>query len=143
MKNAIKKAIEGGYEYNCGKGLFFKGDGQRCEFGGVNSDFTIWTRLDNGSSICVSHEDVLLDPIFWQSLGKQQGWDYESERFYCPKCEDQNKTNWCNKKFCMECGGEMSAFTYRTKRWVEKWHDFIDNIALGGNIDDFFNELLK
>lgn len=75
MKKAILRAIEGGYTYNCGKGLFTKGDKMECVFSGVNSDWTVWTRKDNQSSICVGHEEALLDPLFWQSLGKAEGWN--------------------------------------------------------------------
>ncbi len=72
METAIKKAIKGGYTYVCGKrGVFERtGDGMECEFSGVNSAWTVWTRKDNGSSICVPHEETVLLPLFWQCLIK-------------------------------------------------------------------------
>ena len=74
MKKAITQAIEAGYTYHCGKGIFSKGDGMKCYFSGANSEWAVWTREDSGSSICVSHEDTLLDPDFWYFLGKAKGW---------------------------------------------------------------------
>lgn len=54
------------------------------------------------------------DPFFWQSLGKQQGWN-ELDK-YRPE------------------GNTI---------WKKHWHSFIDHIAQGRDIDEFFNQLIK
>ena len=88
METAIKKAIEGGYD---GHGL----------------------TLDSGAVI---YDRFLLDPLFWQCLGKAEGWI-----------------------------DEMYEYTneHDIPGWHVKWLLFIDHIAEGKDIDSFFNELLK
>lgn len=56
MKNAIQKAILGGYKGYPGV-EFVVADGETFKFGGE-----------------VNEHRVLLDPEFWRCLGKQQGW---------------------------------------------------------------------
>ena len=58
-------------------------------------------------------ERVYLDRDFWYYLGKQQKW--------------------------------QSIDTYRAKwiPWISAWHNFIDHLAEGKDIDSFFNNLLK
>lgn len=56
---------------------------------------------------------ILLDPLFWQCLGKSLGWDNKDEFIL----NDEN-------------------------RWIYRWHSLIDHIADGGDIDTFFKELL-
>lgn len=66
MKNAIEKALSGGYQ--------------------IHGDLTI-EELDNYSplEVCVTMKEVLfLDPLFWQALGKAIGW---SEYAVCIACE--------------------------------------------------------
>ena len=99
MEKAIKKAIEGGYERKNGSfSLPMK----------LNDEFDIW-EYDNNT--------ILLDPLFWQALGKTEGWD-------------ENETHWQGGDFV----GKQSIF---------EWHNFIDHIAQGKEIDEFFNKLLK
>lgn len=139
MEKAIKLAIEGGYKYNCGKGLFTKGDGTKCTFSGVNTDWTVWTRLDNDSSICVSHEDTLLDPLFWQALLPDKDikcWACNGEKYF----EDFFTKEIDKEKPCGNC--KMKGTQVKTI-WLKSWHDFIDHIADGKSVDSFFNEILK
>lgn len=72
----IKCAIDGGWKYDCSPRPFHPlGDGMTCTFAGVNSQWSVWNRDDNGSSICVSHADTFLDPKFFQAIGKAKGWE--------------------------------------------------------------------
>lgn len=89
MEQAIKCATEGGYPYK-------KQDG--------------WVE---GTAMLL----MLLDPIFWCALGKQQMW--------------HKAQPYAANPYLWEDG------------WMRHWHELIDHIADGGNIDDFFNELLK
>lgn len=96
MEKAIKKAIEGGYEpnYDC-----------ECQL----------------PTTCDWHVEMeivrsFLDPLFWQALGKQQGWrqDGAIRHGKAPKGD-----------------------------WYMYWHDFVDCLAEGKTADSFFEELLK
>lgn len=118
MEQAIKKAIEGGYTGN----KLYEGIG----------DIVI---LDMAKKV------YLLDPLFWQALGKALGW----------------------KEMCLDCGSEVTrketpeypnlphGISYcnghcydknYTQGWTFYWHRFIDRLAEGGNAEDFFKDLL-
>lgn len=63
MKDAIKKAIEGGYD--------------------IAPFISVWS-LEQSIEIMESHwEPHVLKPTFWQALGKSMGWEEENhcERF--------------------------------------------------------------
>ena len=69
---------------------------------------------DTAQAIWYSQGDgFLLDPLFWQSLGKAMGWT--GKAFY----ED--------------------GMTLKT--WKREWHRFIDKLADGGTAEQFFEEL--
>lgn len=100
MGQAIKKAIEGGYKIS-GYG------------GPVVSDF-----YRNGQ---ITKEFVLLDPLFWQSLGKAMGWDGNGEDFL--------------RRY-------MGVNEQLMFRWQYEWHCFIDHLIAGKDADSFFTALL-
>ena len=62
---------------------------------------------------------VLLDPQFFQALGKAMGW--KGTTYF---------------QMGSKCRNEMPD-------WIAYWHRFIDKIADGGTPDDFFEDLLK
>lgn len=101
MEQAIKKAIEGGWKPT--KYLDYGNDKQML-----------------GLEIFISKHAqsmALLDPLFWQALGKADGW----------------------KKLHMidiRRGSETSQHY-----WLYQWHRFINHLAEGKDIDSFFNEL--
>ncbi len=66
---------------------------------------------------------ALLDPLFWYYLGKAMDWD---------KLQDK-------RPLYLNRDGEYGEVEY----WNYHWHRFIDNLASGGNAEDFFNDLLK
>jgi len=104
MKNAYEKAIEGNYECN-----YWNTDNQMMSVSEL-------TQAD--------YNRALLDPLFWQALGKHQGWEESMEY-----------------KHHLE--GSFSIQIVKTEdRWKKEWHNFIDHIASGKNIDEFFNKLL-
>lgn len=80
--------------------------------------------LNDNFKVCVTAnpELLLLDPNFWQCLGKAEGWDEE---------------------FNLD-GSLADGFSIKTYlEWQYRWHQFIDHIADGGDIDTFFNNLIK
>lgn len=88
METAIKKAIEGGYEVERGYAVE-KTVGNRDRF-------------------------ALLDPLFWQALGKVCRWE---------------------KHAAFEMGYDHC--------WICNWHHFIDALVEGKSPDEFFNQLLS
>ena len=76
--------------------------------------------------------DYFLDPDFWQSLGKTMGWT----NFSCSDC-------YSNKGFsrseCLCCLGERERVEMQT--WEVQWHRFIDHLAEGKSIEDYFKTL--
>lgn len=129
MKEAIIKAIEGGWEpvdftdtpiENRGV-LFYDdmpADGKDAEPGHVYFYDTDYP--DEGWYAGMLMNLALLDPGFWKGLGQSMGWG--------------NVT--------------LNGSTWKTGRdgylnvWQSYWHDFIDHVAEGKDIDSFFKHLL-
>lgn len=65
-------------------------------------------------------EILLLDPLFWQSLGKALGW---------------KGYNFCEWNNCV--------LIQRIPQWQREWHRFIDHLAEGKDIESFFKQLLN
>ncbi len=115
MKNAIKKAIEGGYleeeitsisEQN-GKWYF---------------TISIQTRL-----LSRTPEEILLDPKFWQALGKAEGWARYTEY-------GGRKERKIYEDECVKNGWII---------WEMQMHYFIDHLIEEKPIDEFFEKLLN
>ena len=101
IERAITRAIEGGY--------------------GIPSDFIMVIRDDSSRGfhfvergVVPSVNDILLDPAFWQALGRAEGW-------------------W-------ESFPESSADpdTY----WVKQWHGLIDALASGQSPESYLASIL-
>ncbi len=96
MEQAIKKAIqEGGY----GKRNYRWND----------------DTIEERNLPFLEKEEILLDPLFWQALGKAEGWEKDGSDTYF--------SNWTS--------------------WQYYWHRFIDHLAEGKSADSFFEELLS
>jgi hypothetical protein len=103
MKEAIQKAIEGGYIYT-------KEYNQK----------TIDWLADN----MLKHQhQVLLDPKFWQALGKSLGWELVDHKVHA---------------LAYSLGKELP-----NQKWLYNWHLFIDHLAEGKDPEEFFTNLLK
>lgn len=92
IQDAIKAAVEGGWE--------------RKE----------WYYPDEMPKEPLPHE-YLLDPLFWQALGKGLGWGNK----YDLEPAKHNRSNYLE--------------------WLSHWHKFIDHLAAGKTIEQFFKEL--
>jgi len=83
-------------------------------------------------------EIMVCDPLFWQALGKERGWDAD----LCPTCGggyriSARMVDWC-ENYC-----ENDGFpTAPRPGWQYHWHRFIDHLAEGKSIEDFFANLL-
>ena len=96
MEKAIKRAQEAGWHYNL--------SAQNCDQN--------------------SNDHTLLDPFFWQSLGKAERWEEPLKIWHITY---------------KNSGSEITL----TSRWQNEWHNFIDHLAEGKDINSFFEELLK
>lgn len=124
METAIKKAIEEGYYV---KPLLGTRGKQRVESGKIVTvakksadgwESTEYERLED-----VNIHKLLLDPLFWQCLGKALGWNDYSERrkMWAPE----------STSHLLEDG------------WKHQWHRFIDHLAEGKHAESFFSNLVK
>lgn len=106
IEQAIKYAIEGGYNQN-----------------------NLYPSMKRNY---IEINEALLDPKFWQALGKSRGWKNhrnDSDSLRCTVCgraiEYQiNEENECFK----------NAYLYY-------WHNLIDALAEGKTIEDYFEKL--
>jgi hypothetical protein len=124
MDKAIKLSIEGGWTI---EGIFIKvSDEVFFEPGYINLKRVIkgWKE---GERIKITQELInkaLLDPLFWQALGKAKGWSEKD--FFLPDCEG--------------CGMPQEQLN---PWWRHVWHCFIDHLAEGKSAEEFFDNLLK
>lgn len=99
MNNAIKLAIEkGGYKYGHGVDGDYETDG--------------WSYQE---IIDEARDKVILDPLFWQALGKALGWGTTTA---------------------------SNNFGYKNS-WQYYAHQYINLILTGGDTDKFWKELLN
>lgn len=73
--------------------------------------------LKSESNKRLEQNTILLDPLFWQALGKAKGW-----------------------------GTEPAATTvsgFPVQEWLMVWHRFIDHLAEGRDAESFLAELLS
>ena len=86
-KKIVEKAVEGGWRYSCSPTIFTSlGDGTKCDYTGANEHWSVWIRVDNGSSICVPHEQTVLTREFWQGLATSLRWN-KTDQAYLEKAE--------------------------------------------------------
>ena len=97
MEEAIKRAIEGGY------------------------DSRVFINEDGGHIVYKFQSEILLDPLFWQALGKAE------------------LKNWGEITFIDRNRGNENSMT----TWLYHWHRFLDALAEGKTPDDFFKDLLS
>ena len=105
IKLAIQKAIEGGYE----KGQLF---------------------LDN--PLMILYREIVLDPKFWEALGRSLGW---TERYH------RRKQLMANIQ--VDYTVSRSPENFSVEAWQNAWHEFIDHLAENKDPESFFSELLK
>jgi len=120
IQEAIQLAVDGGYHTAHGRYL-------------PASDIGKQVSNDDGFL-----QKCLLDPLFWQALGRGIGWDAD----LCPTCGggyriSARMVDWC-ENYC-----ENDGFpTAPRPGWQYHWHRFIDHLASGKSIEDFFANLL-
>ena len=116
IQDAVNKATEGGYHIN-------GSDGMDTDYGGANSEYSVWTRKDNASSFIVLMAETFLDPHFWHALGRGLGWEQDVMTVY-------------------EVAHGRPTIVKRTgHQWLSYWHGFIEHLAAGHPPEAFFARL--
>lgn len=119
IKQAIEKAIEGGWKSN----VKWKINGERDRW---------WVTGGEGSAaVMIYLEKILLDPLFWQALGKTEGW--EEERTYCIRGCGCIKGVKERHKPCV--WGTVEA------QWKHEMHRMVSAIIEGKTIEEFIKSL--
>ena len=116
IQEAMNKAVEGGYHID-------GSDGMETSYIGANDEYSAWTRTDNESSFLVPVEETLLDPRFWQALGRTLGWD--------KGCDITMNCVHGHEECCSDHG----------YYWMYQWHRFIQVLAHGNPLEAFFHTL--
>ena len=135
ISEAIEKAIEGGWYGAGGEYPHTKEQQEHLlklinqkEVGGVMADSIL--------------RDGLLDPLFWQCLGRSLWWRGEKIRM-CVGCGVALR--W-NEKETMDgkhggkngCGSDIYEYE---GQWLIEMHKLVDHLAEGKNIEDYFATL--
>ena len=116
IQDAMNKAVEGRYHINDSEGI-------ETSYIGANDEYSAWTRTDNESSFMVPVEETLLDPRFWQALGRTLGWSAGCDlAITCVHGEEE----------CQSCRGYY---------WMYQWHCCIQALAHGHTLEAFFAPL--
>ena len=120
MEKATEKAIKAGYLKEGHPEIITQyGEFKRIETWAGDNEF--------------SKYEILLDPEFWQALGKAEGWGREFNVSSCGILEDGS--------FDLIYEDDFSVPKV-IPEWKYRWHRFIDHIAEGKSVDNFFKELL-
>lgn len=80
---------------------------------------------------------ILLDPAFWQALGKAMGWGKFIWKTASINC------NACKAVTGGSCGTHGDSIQGSGQRWLYEWHLCIDHLAEGKSADEFFLSLLS
>ena len=143
MKNAITKAIEGGYGDWLAERYFsptelakFKGfidrysnpKGFEFYFEGVKRTYpNHWAMTTNtAGGIILTSSEITNHAEFWQALGKAMGWENGADL----------DSRWDYVK-------GKTTYHYFNDCWEFYWHRFIDHLAEGKAAESFFKEMLK
>lgn len=115
MEKAIKRALEGGYA--------------------KNDPIILKSFLDH-------YEIHLLSPLFWQALGKAEGWEDECDKCGTLQTVIDSEVAEYNESVCKVHNGLGNAHIMFFQ-WKAVWHKFIDHLAEGKDAESFFKNLLK
>lgn len=130
-KKIIEKAIEGGWSPDCNnpRWLHFMKDG------------LAWRQFDNEMPLpfdtnLVHFATTVIDPTFWQALGKELGWN----KRVCKGCGSEAKpVEGEYHRICPTCNRGNED---RIDGWQFRAHRFYNLLLTGGDTDAFWKELL-
>lgn len=146
IQKAIQKAIEGGYVKKS-YGLLFD----------LNNLSEIHKKWSDASRIPSTDREnlslsagygegfrdcaILLDPLFWSSLGKSLGW---SIVVVCSNCGNGARKETAKlTNSCLDCGCRYKGNLWRSEQeYLFNWHRFINHLHSGKDPESFFISLL-
>lgn len=126
IKEFIEKAIEGGWIYQDEKPVYDNTQKAPCiarfTFDGINFGITL--------------EQIILDPLAWQAVGKVEGWN------------ERGKHNMKgNNLRCSDCGEKPHVGTgvcyrnHKDSEWKNNMHQMIDALTEGRSLEEFISTL--
>ncbi len=110
----IKKAIEMSIE----GGYKYQGN-YKCDYTVKVNSLKVYMNDPEDTKLYIPFNDLFLSPDWWQCLGKQLGWRGKLDLTTA-------KPHW---------NGDPE--------WLYRWHCFIDHLALGKDINEFFKLIIK
>lgn len=119
LQTAITKAIEGGFK-----------PFPNADITARENDIKVYLNDPNDTKYYLTIRDLVLMPLFWQSLGKSEGWNKEVSISYYGYCKDGE----CNTN------GEIDE-AYRLTEYQYTMHRFIDHLIEGHGVESFFETL--
>lgn len=82
----------------------------------------------------ISDYHELLDPLFWQSLGKSMGWETEKINLHLEAVLLSHELLSDDTRGNIETSRIIPV-------WLYHWHRFIDHLASNGTIESFFEAI--
>jgi len=125
IETAIEKAIEGGWIYR--QGMSFR----EWHYYDKGRPFVRAYFDTSSNSHDIQWEEIMLDPIFWQSLGKAMGWQ---------ECYYQYHYKF-NEPYPFNVKSKSMSHQPHYLLWQYYWHSLIDHLADGGTIEEYFKKL--
>lgn len=135
MKEAIQKAIEGGFvlDNEIGKDTTEWGcEKEHIWIKYLKRHYDRWNNKESWTKEYkyIPYEPMFIDPLFWQALGKSLGWG--------------NSFGFIQTSDTGEISGWLESDSAGTVyQWQYHWHRFIDHLAEGKDAESFFKELIK
>ncbi len=132
IEGAIKRAIKGGWSVNH---CFPEIHTYATKLPSVD-----WRWLESGDvREFMQFGTIVNQPLFWICLGKSLGWG----EYVCSYCGKAVTLKTYPEYTTCEEDGMLVEELYPIKGHLKYWHDFIDWIAAGKDIDSFFEEIIK
>jgi hypothetical protein len=117
---------------------------------GKHHEFTAFEGEDVQQFSDVTAE-ILLDPKFWQALGKTMGWEKENEEVYIelPEMQEERRLKLMdiedNEGVILRrenLGVIVAPYALNKKySWRKEWHRMIDALASDQTIEQYFETL--
>lgn len=96
----------------------------------------IWVYEEDGTGARPTFNDIVVDPLFWQALGKALGWN--DEKIEVGPILHEHNGELCGKVFC-----ETVGVTHKAAKWKVIAHQYFDLVLTGGDTEKFWKELLN
>jgi hypothetical protein len=127
-KEIIEKAIEGGYAPEPYRHRQF-----------IRTSRKTYQHLQT-SGASMPYSEIILDPLFWQSLGKALEWKEKNKHHIDNEKRPALRCTLCNGKPMV--GDGYCSFSY-SDEWKEKALCFFDLLLTNGDTEKFWEDLVS